>query len=308
MRYVIALGGNALLERGEPMTADNQRQRIREAAHHLHEPGLAHELVVVHGNGPQVGLLALQAAAYTAVEAYPLDVLGAESEGMIGYVLEQELRNALPERPVATLITQVEVARDDPAFQHPHKFIGPVYTLEESLKLAESRGWEMAADGPHYRRVVPSPSPRHVLEIDSIERLLQHNTLVICAGGGGVPVYRDEQGQLCGLEGVIDKDASAALLACQLKADGLLIVTDVAGIYLDWGTDHARRIARIHPDELAKYSFPEGSMQPKVRAAIDFVKRTGRPAMIGSLHELDALLSGHSGTCVTLEATERVIA
>src|SRR3954467_13924109 len=208
MRIVIALGGNALLKRGEAMTAEAQRRNIRTAAEAMAPVAAEHQLVISHGNGPQVGLLALQSAAYGAVEAYPLDVLGAETEGMVGYMIEQELGNLLPfEVPFATILTMVEVDPADPAFRDPTKFIGPVYERAEADRLAAEKGWDFKPDGAKWRRVVPSPVPQRIFEIRPIEWLLEKGAIVICAGGGGIPTMYAPGGTrtLTGAEVVIDK-------------------------------------------------------------------------------------------------------
>jgi carbamate kinase len=299
MRVVIALGGNALLRRGQPMTADNQRANIRSAAERIAQVAEGNELVIAHGNGPQVGLLALQAAAYVDVPAYPLDVLGAQTEAMIGYVIEQELGNLLPEeQPLATILTMVEVDRDDPAFGHPTKPIGPVYPRDHAVVLAADAGWSIAPDGAGFRRVVPSPAPTRIFEIGPIRQLLEHGTIVVCAGGGGIPTMFDESGDLRGVEAVVDKDATSAMLAEELDADLLVIATDVDGVYLGWGTPGQERLDRTTPDELDRLGLDEGSMGPKVRAAARFVRDTGRRAVIGSLDELADLVGGTAGTIV----------
>jgi carbamate kinase len=299
VRIVIALGGNALLRRGQPMTADNQRANIRSAAERIAEIAEGNELVVAHGNGPQVGLLALQAAAYVDVPAYPLDVLGAQTEAMIGYVIEQELGNLLPEeQPLATILTMVEVDRDDPAFGHPTKPIGPVYARDHAVVLAADAGWSIAPDGDGFRRVVPSPAPTRIFEIGPIRQLLEHGTIVVCAGGGGIPTMFDDAGDLRGVEAVVDKDATSAMLAEQLDADLLVIATDVDAVYLGWGTPEQERLDRATPDELDRLGLEEGSMGPKVRAAARFVRQTGKRAVIGSLDELASLVGGSSGTIV----------
>ncbi len=301
MRIVIALGGNALLRRGEPLTAENQRENVRTACAQIARIAPGNELVVAHGNGPQVGLLALQGAAYKEVPGYPLDVLGAETEGMIGYIIEQELGNMLPfEMPFATLLTQVEVDPSDPAFSQPSKPIGPVYSREEAERLAREKGWTIAADGDRFRRVVPSPRPKRIFEIRPIRWLLEKGSVVICAGGGGIPTVYDQNGRLRGIEAVIDKDLCSALLAEQLEADLLVIATDVDGAYLDWGTPQQRRIDQAHPDELERLGFAAGSMGPKVQAACEFARNTGKVAVIGSLGEIDAIVRGRAGTRVSL--------
>ncbi len=301
MRIVIALGGNALLRRGEPLTAENQRENVRTACAQIARIAPGNELVVAHGNGPQVGLLALQGAAYKEVPGYPLDVLGAETEGMIGYIIEQELGNMLPfEMPFATLLTQVEVDPNDPAFSQPSKPIGPVYSREEAERMAREKGWTIAADGDRFRRVVPSPRPKRIFEIRPIRWLLEKGSVVICAGGGGIPTVYDQNGRLRGIEAVIDKDLCSALLAEQLEADLLVIATDVDGAYLDWGTPQQRRIDQAHPDELERLGFAAGSMGPKVQAACEFARNTGKVAVIGSLGEIDAIVRGRAGTRVSL--------
>jgi carbamate kinase len=300
MRIVVALGGNALLKRGEPMTAANQRANVRRAAASLAPLfGNKHQLVITHGNGPQVGLLALQAAAGPHEGAYPLDVLDAESEGMVGYLIEQELDNALPSGClVATLLTQVLVDRGDPAFRHPTKPIGPVYEMAVAERHAQQRGWSIAEDERGWRRVVPSPRPLKVLEAKVIELLVAQGVIVICAGGGGIPVVEREDGSLAGVEAVIDKDLASALIALQLKADHLMLLTDVDGLYLDWGTPAARLVARAAPSALEPKDFAAGSMRPKVEAAIGFVVETGRSASIGRLEHAALLLEGDAGTTI----------
>ncbi|TBW59525.1 carbamate kinase [Marinobacter halodurans] len=301
MRIVAALGGNALLRRGEPLTAENQRQNVRVACEQLARIVPGNELVIAHGNGPQVGLLALQGAAYSEVEPYPLDVLGAQTEGMIGYMIEQELGNLLPvEVPFATILTQVEVDAADPAFQHPSKPIGPVYTLEEADRLAAGKDWSIAPDGDRFRRVVPSPRPRRIFEIRPVKWLLEKGCVVICAGGGGIPTVYDAGRKLHGVEAVIDKDLCSALLAEQLDSDLLIIATDVDAAYVDWGQPDQRAIARAHPDDLQGLSFPAGSMGPKIQAACNFVRRTGKEAVIGSLADIEAIVDGRAGTRVTM--------
>ncbi len=300
MRVVVALGGNALLKRGQPMTAENQRVNVRSAAPALASVAAEHELVLSHGNGPQVGLLALQAAAYTAVEAYPLDVLGAQTEGMIGYVLEQELGNAMPpEAPLATILTMVEVDPDDPAFQDPTKFVGPIYTEAEAEAL-KGKGWVFKPDGDSWRRVVASPEPRHIFEIDPIRWLLEHDVVTICAGGGGVPTMftSDDPPTLIGVEAVIDKDLASELLAREVAADLYVMATDVDAVYADWGTPEQQRLGRVTVAELRQHDFPAGSMGPKVEAACRFVEMTGGRAAIGALTQIQQIVAGDAGTQV----------
>lgn len=299
MLVVAALGGNALLRRGEPLTAEAQRANVKIAAESLAEIVRAgHELVVTHGNGPQVGLLALQGAAYKPEEAYPLDVLGAETEGMIGYIIEQELENALDhDRPVATLLTQVLVDKDDPAFGKPTKFVGPVYDKEEAEAKAEAAGWNIAQDGDKWRRVVPSPKPLEIPDIRVLQLLLEQDVVVICAGGGGIPILRREDGSMIGLEAVIDKDAASALLARQLGADALLLLTDVDAIYRDFGKDTAAPLHKLTLDEARKLDLPAGSMGPKLEAACNFAE-SGGISGIGRLEDALDLLELRAGTYV----------
>jgi len=309
MRVVVALGGNALLRRGQPLTAENQQENARDACKALAPLALEHELVVSHGNGPQVGLLALQGSAYTEVDPYPLDLLGAQTEGMIGYLIQQELGNELPfEKRLASLLTLIEVDPKDPAFQDPTKPIGPIYAKAEADRLAEEKGWVFKPDGDAFRRVVPSPLPRRIFGIEPVEWLLGHGAVVICAGGGGIPVmYPDAPAtagrQLVGVEAVIDKDLASALLAKDLHADALLIVTDVDAVYADWGTPKQRAIRRATPEALAETEFAAGSMGPKVRAACAFVEQTGGLAAIGSISDTPALIRGEAGTTVTFDAS-----
>jgi carbamate kinase len=301
MRIVVALGGNALLKRGEPMTHDVQRANIRVAAKAIAPVAKQHQVVLAHGNGPQVGLLALQASAYKEVEAYPLDVLGAQTEGMIGYMIEQELGNLLPfEVPFATILTMVEVDPNDPAFQNPTKFVGPVYTQEEADHLKAEKGWVFKQDGAKWRRVVPSPLPKRIFEIRPVQWLLEHGTLVICAGGGGIPTMYEagKERSLTGIEAVIDKDLASELLARELNADLFVIATDVDGVYLDWGKPEQRRLGKVTIQELKAHPFPAGSMGPKVSAAIQFVEMTGKRAAIGSLQDIEKIVAGEAGTNV----------
>jgi carbamate kinase len=303
VRIVIALGGNALLQRGQPMTAENQRANIRVAAECIAAITPGNEIVIAHGNGPQVGLLALQAAAYHdlahGVASYPLDILGAQTEAMIGYVIEQELGNLLPaDQPLATLLTMIEVDRDDPAFTHPTKPIGPVYDRETAERLRSASGWAIAPDGDMFRRVVPSPKPKRIFEIQAIRSLVEQGTIVICAGGGGIPTMFNADGELRGVEAVIDKDLASALLAEQLAADLFVIATDVDGVYAGWGSAHPTKFGSVTPDELTALDLPAGSMGPKVHAACDFARNTGREAVIGALTDIVSLVDGTAGTRV----------
>jgi carbamate kinase len=299
MRVVVALGGNALLRRGEPADATAQRRNVETAVTAIAELAALHEVIVTHGNGPQVGLLALQGEAYAAVNPYPLDVLGAETEGMIGYLLDQELVNALGGRPVATLLTQVIVDADDPAFEHPSKPIGPVYDRATAERLAAERGWTIAPDGAHLRRVVPSPEPRSIVELATLRLLVEAGVLVVCVGGGGIPVAVDHAGRLRGVEAVIDKDLAADLLARGLEADVLLMLTDVPAVQAGWGTAAARDLADVSVDELRALGFAAGSMGPKVEAACRFAEETGGMAGIGALPDALAILRGRRGTRVS---------
>jgi carbamate kinase len=300
MRVLVALGGNALLKRGEPMTAEAQRANVQVAAASLAPVATEHELVISHGNGPQVGLLALQSAAYTEVEAYPLDVLGAQTEGMIGYLIEQELGNLLPpDVPLATMLTMIEVASDDPAFDDPTKFVGPIYSDDEASTHAAEKGWVFKRDGESMRRVVASPVPQRIFELRPIRWLLEHGTVVICAGGGGIPTtWAPGRDRLTGIEAVIDKDFASELLARDLDVDLFVMATDVDAVYDAWGTPEQRKLEQVTPDELRAMSFPAGSMGPKVAAAAQFVERTGRRAAIGALGDIEEIVEGSAGTNV----------
>ena len=301
MRIVVALGGNALLKRGERMDADVQRANVKVAAKALAPVALEHQLVISHGNGPQVGLLALQGAAYTAVDAYPLDMLGAQTEGMIGYMIEQELGNLLPFIvPFATLLTMVEVNADDPAFQNPTKFVGPVYEKQDADRVAADKGWMFKQDGDKWRRVVPSPMPQRIFEIRPIRWMLDHGTIVICAGGGGIPTMYQPGAdrKLQGVEAVIDKDLCSELLARELGAELLVMLTDSDAVYVDWGKPTQRPIHRGSPSSLGGMQFAAGSMGPKVEAACRFAASTGKPAAIGALSELGQIIAGEAGTTV----------
>lgn len=301
MLIVVALGGNALLKRGEPMTAENQRTNIKSAA--LSLAGLiadGHSLVITHGNGPQVGLLALQAANAPGGSPFPLDVLDAESAGMIGYVIEQELGNVMKDRHIATLLTQIKVDARDPAFAHPTKPIGPIYSDEQAKLMTTALNWKVARDGTGWRRVVASPRPLTILGADVIRLLVEHGVIVICAGGGGIPVVEKPDGSLVGVEAVIDKDLASSLLAQQLNADALMMLTDVDGVYDGYGTPHARRLERIDPATVNAAAFPSGSMGPKVAAAISFAKACSKRAYIGALVDAVAILRHKNGTCVSV--------
>ncbi|MCL2463973.1 MAG: carbamate kinase [Micrococcales bacterium] len=299
MRFVVALGGNAISRRGEDITVDNQRRNLRAACRTLVDCARGHELVITHGNGPQVGLLALQNAAYEALAPYPLDVLGAETQGMIGYLIEIEMRNVMANAEyLTTVLTLTEVSLDDPAFARPTKFVGPVYDDDAAMRIGAQTGWQFARDGASLRRVVASPQPRRVVQVDSCRRLLAGGHIVVAAGGGGIPVARDRNGELVGVEAVIDKDASSAVLAANLDADVLVMATDAAAVCLDWGTPDERALRRVGTVELGRHEFADGSMGPKATAARRFVEATGHRAVIGRLDDLPALLDGSAGTSI----------
>ena len=306
MRIVVALGGNALLRRGEPMTAEVQRANVKVAAQSLAPVAKGNQLVITHGNGPQIGLLALQDAAYEPDQDFPLDVLGAQTEGMIGYMIEQELGNLLPfEVPFATLLTMVEVDGADPAFKNPTKFVGPVYDKADADRIAAEKKWAFKQDGNKWRRVVPSPLPRHIFEHRPIEWLLNQGTIVICAGGGGIPtMYAPGGGRtLVGVEAVIDKDLCTELLARELEADLFVMLTDADAVYVDWGKPTQRGIRRGSAVALSEMKFAAGSMGPKVEAACRFAAATGKPAAIGALADLSRIIAGEAGTTVDPKAT-----
>jgi carbamate kinase len=301
VRIVIALGGNALIRRSDPMTTEVQRKNIEIAARAIAPLAGEHSIVVVHGNGPQVGLLSLQAEAYTGAEPYPLDVLDAGTQGMIGYLIQQELRSLLPlERQVTTLLTMILVDPDDPAFGNPTKFVGPVYGKEAADKLAAEKNWTFRQDGDKWRRVVPSPEPQDIVEIQPITWLLDQGVVVICAGGGGIPTMHaaGPPAEILGVEAVIDKDLAGELVAENVNADLFLMATDVDGVYVDWGTPQARRLDRVSASELAGHEFAAGSMGPKVKAAARFASKTGKRAAIGSLDDIAAIVAGAAGTNV----------
>jgi carbamate kinase len=299
MRIVAALGASALLERGEPPDAIIQHRRMRHAAQALVPLAADHELVICHGNGSQVALLARESTAdETLSEPYPLDVLGAQTQGMIGYWLAQELRNSGVVRPIAAVVTQTVVESADPAFEHPTKFIGPVYHRHAAQKLATQHGWAIAQDGSAWRRVVPSPEPFEIIELPAVRVLLNAGAVAICTGGGGAPVIENEAGQLVGVEAVVDEDLTAALLARDLNADALLLLTDVSAVMRDFGTEEATPISRISVAELSTMSFPDGSMGTKIEAGSRFVEATGGHAAIGALSDAVALLAGTAGTTI----------
>ncbi|WP_016767970.1 carbamate kinase, partial [Vibrio cyclitrophicus] len=292
------LGGNALLRRGEPLEADVQRRNIETAVKTISEIAKVYNVVLVHGNGPQVGLLALQGLEYKKVNPYPLDVLGSETQGMIGYMLMQEFKNYLPNRNISCMLTQMTVDPNDPAFADPTKPIGPIYKEAEARELAEKFHWIVKPDGQHFRRVVPSPRPTGIVEHDAITQLIDAGHLVICTGGGGIPVKK-ENGKLVGVEAVIDKDMSAAFLAKQLDADALLILTDADAVYLDWGKPTQHALRSTTPSELAKFTFDAGSMGPKIEASCEFIQQGGKVVGIGALEDGLQILQGQAGTNIT---------
>lgn len=307
MRVLLALGGNALLRRGEPASAPNQRRNVESAARALAQIASEHEVIVTHGNGPQVGLLALQNEAFPDVPPYPLDVLDAESEGMVGHMLELALRNELPERDVVSVLTEVVVAADDPAFHKPTKPIGPVYSEEQAQRLRLDRGWTIGRGDGGFRRLVPSPEPHAIAEIRSLRVLLGSGAIVICAGGGGIPVALNGLGTMRGVEAVVDKDLTAALLARRLDADLLVMLTDVDAVHSDWHGPHDRSIAGAEVAELRAMSFDSGSMAPKVEAACRFAEATGNRAAIGSLRDVARVVQGEAGTQVHAAVAEPAI-
>lgn len=304
MLVVAALGGNALLRRGEPLDAGTQARNVAHAAAVLAALASTHDLVVTHGNGPQVGLLALQAESLSDAAPFPLDVLGAESEGMIGYLLARELRGRLPQREVATILTQVEVDPRDPAFAHPTKPIGPVYSEARAQEVREERGWRVQRESSGgFRRVVASPEPLAIVELEVIRLLVSSDVLVTCAGGGGIPVARSQDGTLRGAEAVVDKDLSSALLATRLGADFLLLLTDQPGVYADW-PKATQLIENTTPDGLRASEFERGTMGPKVEAACRFVRDSGNCAAIGALSEASRILEEGAGTHVSPNSTQ----
>ena len=289
MRLVIALGGNALLKRGEPMLCENQRENVSIACKQIAKAYEGNELVITHGNGPQVGLLALQNNAYKKVPMYPLDVIGAESVGMIGYMIQQELVNYVPKTAtLATILTQTQVDPEDPAFKNPTKPVGPVYDKEEAEQLAKQHGWTIAPDNDKWRRVVPSPDPKRIWGLAPLKTLVENGHIVICCGGGGVPTY-------------FDKDLASSVLAASLDADLFVIATDVDGAYINWGKPDQKKIVQSDPKSLREFGFAKGSMGPKVEAACRFVEKTGKTAVIGALSEIDKILAGKAGTRVVKE-------
>lgn len=295
---VIALGGNAISKRNESLTVENQYRNIHATTKLIAKLAGKYRLVIVHGNGPQVGLLALQNAAYQAVPAYPLDILVAQTQGMLGYMIGQSLQQQETVKQVVALLTQVEVASDDPAFSNPTKFIGPVYDPKDQQHLQSQYGWTFKADGKAIRRVVPSPKPQKILEIDTIKKLLADDNIVICNGGGGIPVIKQKTGYT-GVEAVIDKDHSAAQLAIQLKADHLMILTDADAVYENWGTQAQTALRHVNTERLKPLAIDDGAIGPKVKSVIEFVNNTGNKAYIGNLTDIESLLAGIKGTIVT---------
>ena len=303
MKIVIALGGNALLKRGEHMTAENQRENVKTACAQIARVYDGNQLIITHGNGPQVGLLALQNNAYKEVPMYPLDVLGAETAGMIGYMIQQELSNTVPgSASIATVLTQIQVDPKDPAFQKPSKPVGPVYSKEEADKIAAEKGWTMAPDNDKYRRVVASPKPVNIFGLEPLKTLIDNKYIVVCGGGGGIPTWVDDKGKQHGAEAVIDKDLATALLATLIDADLFVIATDVDGAYLDWGKPEQKRIALAAPDAALAFGFASGSMGPKIEAAANFAKATGKDAVIGALADIEQIVAGKAGTRISGKA------
>ena len=306
MRVVVALGGNALQRRGEPMTADNQRANVKIAAKELAKVAKNHNLVMAHGNGPQVGLLGLQNDAYSRhvdskVTPYPLDVLGAETQGMIGYMVMQELSNELPAgTEVVAVLTQTEVDVNDPAFKNPTKFVGPVYSKEEADKMVAEQGWVVKPDGEYFRRVVPSPKPKRILEMKPILWMIEKGAVVVAVGGGGIPTKVDGNTRT-GVEAVIDKDLASSLLSSEVNADYFVIATDVPTVFINWGTPEAKAIKMAHPDEMDKLGFAAGSMGPKVEAACEFARKSGKRAVIGALEDIEKIVRGEAGTIISTE-------
>lgn len=302
---VVALGGNALNRRGEDISAVNLRRNVQDSIAPLGKLAQQHRMILTHGNGPQVGLLALQNLAYEEVAAYPLDILGAETQGMLGYVVGQELMNSLKlTREMATILTTTEVDENDPSFANPTKFVGPVYDQARAAELAAQYGWTVKQDGEAWRRVVPSPQPKRIRQADTIRALADMGLIVLCVGGGGVPVIADyEAGNMHGVEAVIDKDHASGVLARDVRADTLLLLTDANAVYLDWGTPTQRAIQQATPAQLDEYGFAAGSMGPKVAAACDFVRSTEKEAIIGSLREVEAILRGEAGTKIVPDTT-----
>ena len=299
MLVVAALGGNALLRRGEPMDAASMERNVKIAAQALAPIARMHRLVVTHGNGPQVALLASQAAAYPAVAPYPLDILGAETEGMIGYLLCRELRNCLPKKNVVTLLTQTVVSDRPRSVKHPDKFVGPIHDEATAKRIAGERGWLFRRQGDHYRRVVPSPPPCRIVEMPVIAQLADSDAIVVCAGGGGIPVAIDGNGLFHGVDAVVDKDLVSTWLAIELRADTLMFLTDVDAVYRDWGAPAQRPFGDVSVSELENCRFDPDSIGPKVEGACRFIRGEGRLATIGALDDALAMLEGSAGTKIS---------
>lgn len=298
MLIVIALGGNALLKRGEKMDASVMENNVKKAVIALAPLAKDNQLLITHGNGPQIGLLAMQSAAYAGAAPYPMDVLGAETEGMIGYLIARELHNQLPGKNIVTLLTQTIVHTGGAAYDSPTKFVGPVFSQQQAKQIEMERHWTFKPDGDHFRRVVPSPEPCSILEMPVIRQLVQSNVIVVCAGGGGIPVAHDQHGKLHGVEAVVDKDLASAWLAMELQADVLMMLTDVEGVYANWGTPQQHLLENVTVAELEQYQFPEGSMAPKIEAACRLVCCDGAMAFIGKLEDAGKLLDHKAGTCI----------
>ncbi|MGC8480005.1 MAG: carbamate kinase [Acidimicrobiales bacterium] len=307
MRILLALGGNALLRRGDRPDASIQRRHVIEAAQGIARLTDSHEIIITHGNGPQVGMLADESFSDRSLTTpYPLDVLDAQTQGMIGYWLMQALHNERPRLPVVAVITQVEVEENDPAFHRPKKFVGPAVTNEIAAQLSSERGWKFSLDGSQLRRVVASPMPKAIVELDIINNLVHRGKIIICAGGGGIPVIRNSQGKLKGVDAVIDKDATAAMLAVALECDLLVILTDVPNVYYDFSSDEPKAIGLIDLATASSLCLPDGSMGPKVTSACSFVRTTGNPAVIGSLEDVASLITGTKGTRITTDGMWRL--
>ncbi|WP_281645231.1 carbamate kinase [Parendozoicomonas sp. Alg238-R29] len=303
MLVVMALGGNAILQRGQPLEAHIQRENIRTAARSIAAVAKHHQVVLTHGNGPQVGLLALMNEAYEEVNNYPLDVLGAQTQGMIGFMFEQELRNEMPGKKICTVSTQTIVDPSDPAFENPDKFVGPVYTYEEAQVIKNANpAWVLKEDGNYFRRVVPSPHPKEILELPSLRHIVASGDItVICGGGGGIPVRRDSEGKLHGVEAVVDKDRASRALAEGIEADGLILLTDVPAVETNYGQPGSRRIKECTPQEFEAFPFAAGSMKPKVESVCHFVRAGGKFGAIGALDSAEDILTGKSGTFVKVD-------
>ena len=303
MLVVMALGGNAILQRGQPLEAHIQRENIRTAAKSIAAVAQHHQVVLTHGNGPQVGLLALMNEAYEEVNNYPLDVLGAQTQGMIGFMFEQELRNEMPGKKVCTVSTQTIVDPADPAFEEPDKFVGPVYTYEEAQVIKNANpNWVLKEDGKYYRRVVPSPQPQEILELPSLRHIVSSGDItVICGGGGGIPVRRDSENKLHGVEAVVDKDRASRTLAEGLEADGLVLLTDVPAVETNFGQPDSRKIKDCTPEQFEAFPFAAGSMGPKVESVCHFVRSGGKFGAIGALDRAEDILTGKSGTFVKVD-------